>query len=160
MANRNIKKKKHNIMSINRKTKSFEKSAKVQTPDGKKCTVFVYGELNETGLIDGFVMSRIKMTRKGHVIREESDDYVYWTSDENATHAPVKEFNMGWAICDERDEFDREIGRRIAKKRFSKSPMKTQNGNFLTIDMCNAIVANECKYITEHIDKFLTFYKN
>lgn len=146
-------------MSVRRKTKIFESKANATLNNGEKCTVFVYGELNESGLIDGFVLSRVAMTRKGHVIREEGDEYIYWTADDNATHAPVKVFNMGYAICNEQDEFDENVGKRIAKRRFAKSPMKTQNGNFLTIDMCEAIVNNEAKYIAEHINNFVTCNK-
>ena len=32
--------------------------------------------------------------------------------------------------------------------------MTTQNGNFLTEDMINAIVDNELHYVIKHFDKF------
>ena len=73
----------------------------------------------------------------------------------NTMYCPTKQFNMGWSICVAPDVFDREVGLKICKRRFAKSPLTTQNGRFLTLDMCQAIVDNEAEYIINNLPMFL-----
>jgi hypothetical protein len=74
----------------------------------------------------------------------------------NVKRSPVKEFNMGFAICMENDEFDLGRGISIAKQRFCKRPMSTQNGRWLNEDMVMSIIENEARYICDHIEKFIS----
>ena len=67
---------------------------------------------------------------------------------------------MGFAICNSSDTFNINTGIKVAKKRFAKSPMTTQNGNFLTEDMLKAIVDNELNYILNNIDHVLAKTKH
>ena len=62
---------------------------------------------------------------------------------------------MGWSICAECDTFNEDTGIKICKRRFNRSPITTQNGRFLTTDMCQAIVNNEVEYIINHIESLL-----
>jgi len=67
----------------------------------------------------------------------------------------LKCLNFGHAICSHNDEFNEEVGVKLAKKRFYCDPMCTFNHNFLNEDMVQAILNNEVDYIVNHLDKYL-----
>jgi hypothetical protein len=125
----------------------------VKCNDGKVRKIGIYGELTESHLITGY--APVTFTRKGRKIVSTGEPIIV----DKPLRSPVKTFNMGWTICDERDEFSEEHLFKEGKKRFAKSPMTTQNGNFLTKDMVHAIMENEIVYISNHIEKFINKFK-
>lgn len=139
---------------MGKKVKTYYNYSEVVSSDGKSHTVLVYGEVRESNLISGF--APVTFTRKGRIVRSVGEPIIV----NNEFRSPVKSFNMGFAICDASDTFDVNTGIKVAKKRFAKSPMTTQNGNFLTRDMLKAIVDNELSYILNNIDHFLSKSKH
>jgi hypothetical protein len=117
-------------------------------------TIFVYGEMTELPYHTGF--AQVLMTPKGRVIKGIGKNIVVSTCDN--TRGKVRTFNMGWCICQESDEFNEELAISTCKRRFSKSPLKTQNGMWLNEDMCNVLVDNEVNYIAEHLEKFEKYF--
>lgn len=131
------------------------RSIKEVTHNGKKYTIMVMGSICETNEINGFYVLPVTFNGKNKKIRNIEYDKHVTVPGFNEYYARTKTFNMGWAICNGDDKFSMEVGETICRRRYSKSPMKTQNGRFLTKDMCQAIVDNEVKYIEEHIADFL-----
>ena len=123
--------------------------------NNKNYTVMVYGELKDVKEINGFAVIPVKFNGKCEKVRDVDTTYQALIPGFNQFYSKTKEFNMGWSICAEPDEFDFETGMNICKRRFSKSPITTQNGRFLTLDMCQAIVDNEVKYVIENISSYL-----
>ena len=117
-------------------------------------TIFVYGEMTELPYHTGF--AHVLMTPKGRVIKGISKNVMFSTCDN--TRGKVRTFNMGWSICQESDNFDEEVAISTCKRRFSKSPLKTQNGMWLNEDMCRVLVDNEAKYIAENLEKFEKYF--
>lgn len=136
------------------KNRIFESKKEVDYKN-KKYTVYVYGEMIEENDIEGYYIVPIKFNGKTKKISLVDLDKKQHVTGYNQYFSRTKSFNMGWAICAEPDVFDREEGIKIAKRRFSRSPLKTQNGRFLTSDMCQSIVENEVEYVSKHIDAFL-----
>lgn len=130
----------------------IKKYASEAYKDGK--TIFVYGEMTELPYHTGF--APVLMTPKGRVIKGINKHFVFSTCDE--TRGKVRMFNMGWCICQESDEFNEEVAISTCKRRFSKSPLKTQNGMWLNEDMCHILVDNEANYIAEHLEKFEHYF--
>ena len=120
--------------------------------DGR--TILVYGEMTELPYL--MTLTPVAVTPKGHKIREVFEPIIFLKGNDRTK---TRYFNMGWAICHEDDEFDIETGIRIATRRFSPNPLETQNGKWLNDDMCEALVANEIKYIEEHLDNFINAFK-
>ena len=139
---------------MNKNLKTYYRYSEVVSSDGNSHTVLVYGEVSESSLISGF--APVTFTRKGRIVRSVGEPIIV----NNEFRSPVKSFNMGFAICNASDTFDVNTGIKVAKKRFAKSPMTTQNGNFLTEDMLKAIVDNELNYILNNIDHFLSKAKH
>lgn len=131
------------------------KSTKVVTYNGKSYTIMVLGALNETNEINGFYVVPVTFNGKTNKVRSIEYDRRTNVPGFGEKFTRTKTFNMGWAICNQDDVFDEAIGEEICRRRFSKSPMKTQNGRFLTKDMCQAIVENEVKYIADNLPMFL-----
>lgn len=131
------------------------RSIKEVTHNGKKYTIMVMGSICETKEISGFYVLPVTFNGKNKKIRNIEFDKHVTIPGFNQYYAKTKTFNMGWAICNGDDKFSTEVGETICRRRYSKSPMVTQNGRFLTKDMCQAIVTNEVKYIEEHIADFL-----
>lgn len=131
------------------------KSVKEVRHNGKKYTIMVMGSICETKEISGFYVLPVTFNGKNKKIRNIEFDKHVTIPGFNQYYAKTKTFNMGWAICNGDDKFSTEVGETICRRRYSKSPMVTQNGRFLTKDMCQAIVNNEVKYIEEHIADFL-----
>lgn len=139
---------------MSKKVKSYYHYENVTSTNGTNHIVLVYGEVSEDKFISGF--APVTFTRKGRIIKSVGEPIIV----NHEFRSPVKKFNMGFAICDSSDTFNLEVGIKVAKKRFAKSPMITQNGNFLTKDMLKAIVDNELKYISNNIEHFLSKTKH
>ena len=121
-------------------------------------TVLIYGELWEEGYIDGLVVQRAKFSKDGNRVMDVSRDSEHILL--NRPYTRTRYFNMGWAICSPDDKFDLATGIEICKRRFRKSPLKTETGLFLTKDMVNALINNELEYIAKHWDKFVPHKRN
>lgn len=121
----------------------------------KKYTIMVYGELEDVKEVSGFYAVPVTFNGKTHKTKDINLDKSVLISGFNQHFSRTKKFNMGWAICAEPDTFDYETGVKICKRRFARSPMTTQNGRFLTSDMCQAIVDNEVEYIEKNIFSFI-----
>ena len=136
------------------RTKNF-KCIKKALHNGKIYTVMVYGELTEVKEMTGFYAVPVKFNGKtGKPICIDYDKRII-TPSYNEYYGKTKFFNMGWSICADCDTFNEETGIKICKRRFNRSPISTQNGRFLTNDMCQAIIDNEIEYIIKHIESFL-----
>lgn len=119
-------------------------------------TILVYGEMKEEKEIEGYYVVPIKFNGRSSKITMVDYDKKQEVAGYNQFYSRTKIFNMGWAICmTDSDKFDLETGIKIAKRRFAKSPMKTQNGRFLTNDMCESIITNEANYIANNIERYL-----
>lgn len=113
--------------------------------------VLVYGEVTENDHLCGY--APVTFTRKGRVIKTVGEPVIIDSL--NKFRSPLKQFNMGYAICGNRDKFNKEYGIKVAKRRFAKSPLSTQNGTFLNIDMVRGIVDNELDYICKNLEHFM-----
>lgn len=122
---------------------------------GKDYTIMVYGEIKDVKEINGFNVVPVKYNGKTGAFTKLDYENMITIPSIGTFYSKTKEFNMGWAICVEPDTFNEEQGVKICKRRFSKSPITSQNGRFLTPDMCQAIVDNEVKYIIKNIDFYL-----
>lgn len=136
------------------KFKTF-KSIKETKYNGHKYTVLVYGEVNEVNEMTGFYTVPVVFNGKTNKPIAIDYDRRFITPSYKQFYGKTKVFNMGWAICSECDTFDLETGIKICRRRFNRSPITTQNGRFLTPDMCSAIVENEANYVVNHIEMFL-----
>lgn len=116
-------------------------------------TILIYGELWEEGYIDGMIVQRAKFSKDGRKVMDLSMDHEGILL--NRPYTRTRYFNMGWAICSPEDKFDENIGIEICKRRFRKSPLRTETGLFLTKDMVQALIENEIKYIKSHWSKFV-----
>lgn len=121
-------------------------------------TILIYGELWEEGYIDGMILQRAKFSKDGRKIMDLSMDHegILLTR----PYTRTRYFNMGYAICSPEDKYNEAAGIEICKRRFRKSPLKTETGLFLTKDMIHAIMCNEIDYIINHWDKFVHSKKN
>jgi hypothetical protein len=136
------------------KTRSVESIIKTEY-NGHKYTIMVYGEIEDVKEINGYYIVPVTYNAKNMKPKQIEYSKRVCVPGFNEYYSRTKKFNMGWAICAEPDEFSYEEGLKICKRRFSRSPMTTQNGRFLTPDMCQAIVSNESKYIADHIFNFI-----
>lgn len=136
------------------KTRKVESIIKTKYK-GHNYTIMVYGELEDVKEINGYYIVPVTYNAKNMKPKQVEYDKRMCVPGFNEYYSRTKRFNMGWAICAEPDIFNYEEGLKICKRRFSRSPMTTQNGRFLTLDMCQAIVSNEANYISEHIFDFI-----
>ena len=136
--------------------KSFKKFLKVRKYNGY--TIMVYGERWEEGYIDGMIIQRAKFSKDGRKVMDLSTDHEEILL--NRPYTRTRYFNMGWAICSPEDKFDETVGIELCKKRFRKSPLKTETGLFLTEDMINALLENEINYIEKNWSKFVHSNEN
>ena len=136
---------------MKKRRKTYLKTGHAYVGNGRNATILVYGELWETETVDGIFVQRVGLSRDGKRIIECGSSSVGVLG---APYAKTKYFNMGWAICSPDDEYNEEIGIKIAKSRFLKSPLSTQSGTFLTNDMIDAILDNEIRFIQNNINKF------
>lgn len=136
---------------MKKRRKTYLKTGHAYVGNGRNATILVYGELWETETVDGIFVQRVGLSRDGKRIIECGSGSVGVLG---APYAKTKYFNMGWAICSPDDEYNEEIGIKIAKSRFLKSPLSTQSGTFLTNDMIDAILDNEIRFIQNNLNKF------
>ena len=136
---------------MKKRRKTYLKTGTTYVGNGRIVTILVYGELWETETVDGIYVQRVGLSRDGKRIIESGNGSVGVLG---SPYSKTKYFNMGWAICSPDDEYNEEIGIKIAKSRFLKSPLSTQSGTFLTNDMIDAILDNEIRFIQNNINKF------
>lgn len=138
------------------KTRKFVKTKMMMCSDGVQRMITCYGELVEHDFIFG-VMT-VPVAIKGKSTNNEVaglDAYAsVFTPALNSAPTRTKEFNMGFAICNPEDDFQESIAIDICKRRFKK-PITTQNGRFLTPDMCQAILENEVQFVANHVERYL-----
>ena len=136
---------------MKKRRKTYLKTGHAYVGNGRNATILVYGELWETETVDGIFVQRVGLSRDGKRIIERGNGSVGVLG---SPYSKTKYFNMGWAICSPDDEYNEEIGIKIAKSRFLKSPLSTQSGTFLTNDMIDAILENEIRFIQNNLSKF------
>jgi len=123
----------------------------IDTVKKEKHTILVYGELVQTNKAKGFLLAPVTYNKINHrEIRSIDDRYVVLSR--NQDRRPTRQFNFGWAICDANDEFDLANGIRIAKRRFSDSPMTTTDVRFFSDDMIRSILENELDFIERNLE--------
>ena len=123
--------------------------------NGKTYKIMVYGIIKDVKDVNGFCVIPVKYNGKNNKVKDFDINKRTLVPGYNQYFSKTKEFNMGWAICAEPDVFNFDKGVEICKRRFSRSPISTQNGRFLTIDMCQAIVNNEVAFIKNNFHKYL-----
>jgi hypothetical protein len=136
---------------MNKHIKKYHNYKEVVDKNGVSHIVLVYGEVTENEHLYGY--APVTFTRKGRAIKTVGEPVIIDTL--NKFRSPLKQFNMGYAICNNTDKFNEEYGIKVAKRRFAKSPLSTQNGTFLNVDMIRSIVDNELDYICENIEHFM-----
>ena len=130
------------------KIKTYSVTKDVADSRGRIYKIFVYGEVTEENTLDGVEVRRVRYQRgSGNVVSGGSETAVLPLGD---NCSPTKSFNYGYAICAPGDEFDEKKGIEIAKKRFSKSPIKTQDCRFLKKGMVEAILQQSIEYVATH----------
>lgn len=137
------------------KTRTFLKTKMAKCSDDVIRMITIYGELDEHDNVPGVMIlpCTVKGKSKPIEIANVVSDRTFVPFDSDS-HGRTKELYLGFAICSPEDDFDQDTAIRICKRRFKK-PIVTQNGRMLTPDMIDAIMVNEIKYISEHIDLFL-----
>ena len=146
---------------MSKKLRRYHATREVLDSKNQKHTILVYGELLQTNDDKGFILAPITYKKKDKNNIVSIDDKYVVLSRHNDLR-PNREFNFGWAICDANDKFDMATGVKLAKKRFSNSPMTTTDVRFFSDDMIAAILKNELNFIEEHLEnKYLPDdYKN
>lgn len=123
----------------------------IDTVKNEKHTILVYGELVQTNEAKGFLLAPVTYNKINHrEIRSIDDRYVVLSR--NQDRRSTRQFNFGWAICDANDEFDLATGIKIAKRRFSDSPMTTTDVRFFSDDMIRSILENELNFIERNLE--------
>ena len=120
----------------------------VKDKNGKIYTVFVYGEVTEKKELDGIEIRRVRYQRGSKAVVSVSPETVLYPLGDN--RSPSKSLNFGWAVCAPEDTFDLAKGILLAKKRFSKAPITTQDCRFLKKDMVLAILNQTAEYVATH----------
>ena len=119
------------------KVKSYSVTRPVKDNDGNVYTIFVYGEVTEEKLLDGIEVRRVKYNHWTGERATSEDNFTIYPLGDNCS--PTKTFNYGYAICSPEDEFDEKIGIEVARRRFSKSPIRTQDCRFLKKGMVHPV---------------------
>lgn len=120
----------------------------------QKHTILVYGELIQTKRDDSFSIRRLSFNNNNYG-RNCTENYLI-ARERYYSKRPLRVFNFGWAICEQNDEFNLEEGIKIAKRRFSDSPMTTTDVRFFSDDMINSILLNEIQFIENNlVEKYL-----
>ena len=135
-----------------KKIRCYHCTKEIYDATGQKHTILVYGELVQTNEDQGFVIAPVTYTKKGNDIVSINDKYNIIGFRDNH---PTRKFNLGWAICDSNDNFDLATGIKLAKKRFSDSPMTTTDVRFFSDDMIKVVLENETDFIFNHIEKYI-----
>lgn len=70
-----------------------------------------------------------------------------------------RKFEMARAICDPRDTFDYEYGKRKAMKRIAEGEVigtiNSEDITMLNDDICNMLVFNEVNHVIKNIDSYI-----
>ena len=70
----------------------------------------------------------------------------------------IRNLRYSFAICHSDDQFDEEVGKKLALKRAKKSPMGELETKYITTlcpDQINLILFAELKHIVHNIDKYI-----
>lgn len=130
------------------KYKNYSVTKTVKDDNGREYIIYVYGEVKETKELDGIEVRRVRYQHgTGAPVSVKPDEIIYRLGD---NLSPTKELNFGWAICSPDDVFDEAKGILLAKKRFSKAPIRTQDCRFLKEDMVLAILNQTADYVETH----------
>lgn len=131
------------------KIKTYKVTKEVTDSRGNVYKIFVYGEVAEDNALEGVEVRRVNYQHGSKkVVSASTEDSVILPLGDNCS--PVKKLNFGFAICAPEDEFNEQKGIEIARKRFSKSPITTQDCRFLKKDMVEAILNQTAEYVAEH----------
>ena len=131
------------------KIKTYSVTKDVADKNGNIYKIFVYGEVVEDNALEGVEVRRVSYQHGSKkVVSDSTEDSIILPLGDNCS--PVKKLNFGFAICAPEDEFNEEKGIEIARKRFSKSPITTQDCRFLKKDMVEAILNQTAEYVAEH----------
>lgn len=125
------------------RTKVYKKFDIHKDLDGNLHKVLIYGELTETKRTPGVAMVPVSCDRNGNPVKLTGKPMIMKSPDRGR----VKTFNFGWAVCHPNDEFDEKTAINLAKRRFSRCGITTQDGRLLSDDMIDAILENELRYI-------------
>ena len=120
--------------------------------DGHVYTVLIYAECVQTSKTKALLVQPVYTTRDGQKIVSEAGRGQLLST--QRPYQRTRSLNIGWAICSDEDKFDMDAGVELCKKRFSRDPITTGCGRFLTDDMVNAIIMNELDYIANNFGKF------
>ncbi len=120
--------------------------------EGHVYTVLVYAECVQTSKTRALLVQPVFTTRDGQKIVSEAGRGQLLST--QRPYQRTRTLNIGWAICSDEDKFDMDAGVELCKKRFSRDPITTGCGRFLTDDMVNAIIMNELDYIANNFGKF------
>ena len=129
------------------KIKTYSVIKPVTDNNGRTYTIFVYGEVTENNALDGIEVRRVRYHNGSNDIEAINESRIYPLWDNRSTE---KVLNFGFAICAPEDDFNEEIGIKLAKKRFSRAPIRTQDCRFLKEDMVKAILNQTADYVAEH----------
>ena len=129
------------------KVKGYTVTKDVADANGNVYKILVYGEVTEVKALDGIEVRRVRF-RHGDKKVVDTGDSLFYALGDNCS--PSKALNFGWAICNPNDVYDEAKGIEIAKSRFSKSPLTTQDCRFLKEDMVLAILNQTADYVEEN----------
>ena len=129
------------------KVKSYSVTKDVVDSHGNIYKILVYGEVTAEKALDGIEVSRVRFRHGDKKVVDKGESLFYALGD---NCSPSKALNFGWAICNPNDAYDEAKGIEIAKGRFSKSPITTQDCRFLKEDMVLAILNQTANYVETH----------
>lgn len=129
------------------KIKSYSVTKDVADSHGNIYKILVYGEVTEEKALDGIEVRRVRFRHGDKKVVDKGESLFYALGD---NCSPSKALNFGWAICNPNDTYDEAKGIEIAKSRFSKSPITTQDCRFLKEDMVLAILNQTADYVETH----------
>ena len=130
------------------KIKTYSVTKDVTDSMGRIYKIFVYGEVTEENALDGVELCRVRYQHgSGEVVAREKEKLILPLGD---NCSPTKKLNFGYAICAPEDDFNEEKGIEVAKKRFSRAPITTQDCRFLKKDMVEAILNQTAEYVATH----------
>ena len=131
------------------KIKTYSVTKDVADSMGRIYKIFVYGEVTEENALEGVEIRRVNYQhRSGKVVSANDKGAFILPLGDNCS--PVKKLNFGYAICAPEDGFDENKGIAVARKRFSKAPLTTQDCRFLKKDMVEAILNQTAEYVATH----------
>lgn len=132
----------------NWKSYSRKELKKVVPQSNKKPMQILVTELDK-----GYTITMVAIVGNGQwkETKIENDELVIYMH-------PTKDLSIGYSICSPHDEYDSEIGIRIAKHRAKKSPFCKLNSNFsgeFNKETIDALLKVKTEYIANNIERFI-----